>query len=244
MATQKFWVRIACQWVNPPFKFLNPALQCMPYRYGTASYNFCSLQVTHRIDLPSVILQLWLFLITHTVNTSAFYSFGVSAGDTQFQQLDGASSGPINLPVPIPFFGSPERTLYVSPQLVLRIQTCHTYCIFSFNDPGPQVNTNGVLSFRDGFTAFTSQRFPLSNGRSLIAPFWDDVDIRTSEGGFGNIFYRLTFNTTLLERTRDQLQELFPSTGSFTPTQLVIATWDRVAEFGQRGPQVSMCMHE
>ena len=93
----------------------------MPCIYGTASYNFCSLQVMHRIDLPSVILQLWLFLITHTVNTSAFYSFGVSAGDTRFRQLDDASSGPINLTVPIPFFGSLERTLYVSQLLVLRI---------------------------------------------------------------------------------------------------------------------------
>ena len=34
---------------------------CMPCIYGTASYNFCLLQVMHRIDLPSVI-----FLITHT----------------------------------------------------------------------------------------------------------------------------------------------------------------------------------
>ena len=117
-------------------------------------------------------------------------------------------------------------------------------CIFSFNDPGPQVNTNGVLSFRTPFTEFTSQRFPLSNARSLIAPFWDDVDIRTSANRFGDIFYRLTFNTTLLERARDQLRELFPSTDSFAPTQLVIATWDRVAEFGQSGPQVSTCMHE
>ena len=75
----------------------------------------------YRIGLPSVILQLWLFLITHTVNSSAFYSFGVSVGDTRFQQLDDASSGPINLTVPIPFFGSLERTLYVSPRLVLRI---------------------------------------------------------------------------------------------------------------------------
>ena len=92
---------------------------CIPYRYGTASYDFCSLQVTHKIDLPSVILQLWLFLITHTVNTSAFYSFGVSAGDTQLPQEDDSSSAPINLTVPIPFFGRLERTLYVSPQLVL-----------------------------------------------------------------------------------------------------------------------------
>ena len=111
----------------------------------------------------------------------------------------------------------------------------YTYCIFSFNDPGPQVNPNGVLSFRRPFIWITIRRFPLIAGRSLIAPFWDDVDIRR----FGNIYYRLTFNTTLLERARDQLQELFPPAGNFTPAQLFIATWDRVAEFGQNGSQVS-----
>ena len=46
---------------------------------------------------------------------------------------------------------------------------------------------------------------------------------------FGNIYYRQTSNATLLRRARDQLQELFPSSGNFTPTTLFIATWDRVA---------------
>ena len=69
--------------------------------------------------------------------------------------------------------------------------------------------------------------FPLSANISLIAPFWGDVDITR----FGNIFYRETSNTTLLQRAQDQLQGLFPSSGNFTPTTLFIATWDRVAEF-------------
>ena len=69
--------------------------------------------------------------------------------------------------------------------------------------------------------------FP-STGLALIAPFWNDVDIRR----FGNIYYRETSNVTLLQRARDQLQELFPSSGNFTPTTLFIATWDKVAEYG------------
>ena len=107
--------------------------------------------------------------------------------------------------------------------------------IFSFNYPDTQVNPNGVLSFRRPFTWITIRSFPLLAARTLIAPFWDDVDITR----FGNIYYRLTSNTTLLERARDQLQELFPPAGNFTPTQLFIATWDRVAEFNQSGSQVS-----
>ena len=111
------------------------------------------------------------------------------------------------------------------------------FTVLFFN--GPQVNTNGILSFRARFTRYTPEGFPLTGNSSLIAPFWDDVDTRR----FGNIYYRLSFNATLLQRARDQLQELFPSTGNFTPTQLFIATWDRVAEFGQNGSQVSVHMH-
>ena len=77
---------------------------------------------------------------------------------------------------------------------------------------------------------------------SRIAPFLDDVDIRR----FGRVFYRETSNATLLQRARDQLQELFPSSGNFTPTTLFIATWDRVAQYGG-GPQVCSyicnCLH-
>ena len=100
-----------------------------------------------------------------------------------------------------------------------------------------QVNTNGIISFRLRFIDFIPRRFPLNNFIPLIAPFWDDVDIRR----FGSIFYRETSNVTLLQRARDLLQELFPSSGNFTPTTLFIATWDRVAEFGGQS-QVSAYM--
>ena len=99
-----------------------------------------------------------------------------------------------------------------------------------------KVNTNGHLTFRSGFLAWTPQRFPFF-GSPLIAPFWDDVDIRQ----FGTIFYRQTSSPTLLQRARNEIQELFPSSGNFSPTRLVIATWDRVAGFGL-GSQVCAYM--
>ena len=68
--------------------------------------------------------------------------------------------------------------------------------------------------------------FPIT-GSLLIAPFWDDVDIRS----FGNIYYRQTSNATLLRRARDQLQESLPSSGNFIPSILFIATWDTVPGF-------------
>ena len=108
--------------------------------------------------------------------------------------------------------------------------------ITSFNDSGSQVNSNGILSFRSEYLQYSPQLFPFT-GLPVIAPFWDDIDITR----FGSISYRQTNDTTLLQRARDQLQELFPSSGNFTPTTLFIATWDRVAQFGGRS-QVFACM--
>ena len=114
------------------------------------------------------------------------------------------------------------------------IDNNNSYWIASFDVFGSQVNTNGIISFQRPFTDYIPRRFPLNNNIPLIAPFWDDVDIRR----FGNIFYRQTSNVTLLQTARDQLQNLFPSSDNFTPTTLFIATWDRVAQFGG-GSQVS-----
>ena len=108
-----------------------------------------------------------------------------------------------------------------------------SYWIASFNGSVLQVNRNGVLSFQTQFFELRPQSFPLNDFIPLIAPFWYDVDI-------GNIFYRQTSNASLLQRARDELQELFPSSGNFTPTTLFIATWDRVAE---SGGESQVCIH-
>ena len=97
----------------------------------------------------------------------------------------------------------------------------------SFHPSGPQVNTNGILSFRFPFTEFTPHMFPCPDNVPLIAPFWDNVDIER----FGNISYRETSDCALLQKAQSQLQELFPSSGDFNPTTLFIATWDQVAVF-------------
>ena len=102
------------------------------------------------------------------------------------------------------------------------------YCFL--NDFGSQINTNGVLSFQSLFiqSGYVPQGFSLSDvNDALIVPFWDNLGI----GRSGSVFYRVTSNATLLERARDDLQELFPSSGNFTPTTLFIVTWDRVAGY-------------
>ena len=114
------------------------------------------------------------------------------------------------------------------------LSTANIYAtiVTAFHPSGPQVNTNGILSFQFPLTEFTPHVFNVP----LIAPFWDNVDIER----FGNISYRETTDNTLLQKAHAQLQEFFPSSGSFAPTTLFIATWDQVAAF-EGGSQVSVC---
>ena len=94
------------------------------------------------------------------------------------------------------------------------------------------MSTNGLLSFRNQFVDFSRRSFDsqsIPNNIPIIAPFWDDVNIRR----FGNIFYRqsndnasLDFATYLINYHRDN------ATFNFQPTNVFIATWARVAMFG------------
>ena len=55
----------------------------------------------------------------------------------------------------------------------------------------------------------------------MIAPFWDDVLIPAE------VYYRFAADPSLLEEVGGNISDAFNT--SFTPTQLFIATWNRVA---------------
>ena len=94
------------------------------------------------------------------------------------------------------------------------------------------MNEYGVLSFRKRFYNFRPVPFPLSTNDILIAPFW--ADIYRFSGG--NIYYRLTKDESLVNQTAQDIREAFED--DFIPTSLVIATWDKVQEFGSFGGEV------
>lgn len=87
------------------------------------------------------------------------------------------------------------------------------------------MNSNGILSFRTGFTDFNPVNFPLSSNRDdiLIAPFWDDVNINVA----GDIFYRFTTNQSLLDEVGGNISKAFEVV--FKPVMLFVATWNEVA---------------
>ena len=95
-----------------------------------------------------------------------------------------------------------------------------------------QVNSNGVLSFDAPFTNCCPPRdFPLVSP-SLIAPLWLDFDLTgTSESG---IYYRQTEDPTYLKLIHILLNNIENAGGlmEFFPTNLFIATWDKVPEYG------------
>ena len=118
--------------------------------------------------------------------------------------------------------------------MVEQLVRVYLYAAFSL-----QVNANGVISFRRVFFQHWTSPFPLDSDDILIAPFWDDIDIRDS----GQIFYRFSNDLILLSRFQSDIND-----GSgFSPVSLFIATWDRVAayngdEVGDRFQFTSECM--
>lgn len=88
-------------------------------------------------------------LLTNLGGSSGFGELAMSPND------DG-SSGLLNLPFTLDFFGQQFNNFFV--------------------------NNNGNITFRNRLSSFTPNPFPVS-GQPMIAPYWADVDTRN---GFGN----------------------------------------------------------
>ena len=97
------------------------------------------------------------------------------------------------------------------------------------------MNNNGLVSFEGSVRQFTSDPFPLGDGRMIIAPYWADNNIVRS----GRIWRRESSDSNLLARAGRQIRSAFPSQMSFTPTWLYIATWEEVPYFGGPSDVVS-----
>ena len=105
------------------------------------------------------------------------------------------------------------------------------------------MNTNGVISFTTPVCKFIPQAFPLEGSLQLIAPYWADVDIRSSRSG--NVWYRETSDPELIARARSDIMRdplLFREVdfSTFLPTSIFIATWDRVGYYNQSSDKVSI----
>ena len=92
------------------------------------------------------------------------------------------------------------------------------------------MNTNGVVSFGQPYTSASSggsDFVSVSPTPPIIAPFWDDINIR--DGGM--IYYRQEFSSSIADIVAQDLSARYPEVGSFYPSLVFVATWDRVAAF-------------
>ena len=91
-----------------------------------------------------------------------------------------------------------------------------------------QINDNGVISFARNFAHSyrTPRSLPL-HGTAFIAPYWADVD--TTEAG--EIFYRESYDPSLLTRASKEIQMALSLNGSIEIKHLLIVTWNAVGYY-------------
>ena len=99
-----------------------------------------------------------------------------------------------------------------------------------------QISVNGAIFFGQSNTDYVrNQLFPLDGGRRFVAPFWADVDTSAS----GNVWYRVSTLQAVLNRASMQIRAAFPfEQPVFTPTELVIVTWEDVGYFDSKSDKV------
>ncbi|XP_035660312.1 protein mesh-like [Branchiostoma floridae] len=137
-------------------------------------------------------------------SNSLLYPFGQAEGDTLNGRNDDGGSPRISISFSLPYFDRLHDSLWV--------------------------NTNGVISFLGQIRQFTPDSFPLGDGRRLITPFWGDVDTRNG----GDVMYRETTDTSILERATSDITSAFPDQPNFRASWVFVATWHEVAYYGSR----------
>ena len=85
------------------------------------------------------------------------------------------------------------------------------------------------------YNPYSSSPLPI-NGRSFIAAYWGDVDLR----GIGEVYYRQTASPILLARANNEIQRAFINHQNVTISNLFIATWDTVGYFPNRTDRVRL----
>ena len=182
----------------------------------------------------------------------------------ELPESDDGTTGPITIPTPgFPFWDSVQTQLYVcniiffySYPLCLCVYVCvsagmdcslhriftPTRCVCVCVCCVRQIGTNGLLSFGTGYNSFFNQQFPGSatiSSRYLVAPFWDDVDIR---GGNGDITYKILQSGSEINLVNNFVRNQTNFT-SFEGTWMIVVFWDRVHPFSFGNSDSEVTVH-
>merc|ERR1712184_34778 len=135
-------------------------------------------------------------------NAGIFLPFGAANGDTIGARRDDTAEGPITLRNDVPYFGSTYNNVFFS--------------------------SNGVISFNQGVSSFTSQAFPIS-GRTMFSPFWSDFNTAIE----GTWSYRQLRPGSDLAQASAIVNYELSDYDDFVGTDGVVVTYSGVAMFGR-----------
>ena len=89
------------------------------------------------------------------------------------------------------------------------------------------ISTNGIIFFGEGSREYIPSPYPLVGTRS-VAAYWVDSDPRRG----GNIFYRETFDQSILNEISSKVQQSFVQYGSFRSIWALLITFNDVPRYG------------
>ena len=90
-----------------------------------------------------------------------------------------------------------------------------------------QVNTHGILSFRENYIDFSPDPFEDTTA-VVVAPYWADTDISTG----GSTSFRLTTVVEDYLNLQEIIRVAFTDSSNFEMRQLFVATYDQVPANG------------
>ena len=95
------------------------------------------------------------------------------------------------------------------------------------------MNNNGNLSPGEFFSEFLPQMFPLDSS-TIIAVFWADSDTRPD--GSGEVWYRASTTTTLVQKAKSDIKKAYPSVSDVE--YIFIATWNSIGYYNSKTNKV------
>jgi hypothetical protein len=182
---------------------LNPVLQFTLAELDPSTVYTCTISASTTGGVGPESLPIQTTTADFAITDDIYFPFielGVVYGVDQVfaEESDDETTGPIPIEPPFPFGSSSQSQFYVG--------------------------TNGLLSFDSPYNSFSNQQFPGSvSSLYLVAPFWDDVDIR---GGNGEISYEIHQSGYYLEEVNEFLQRKRPS--DFTGTWMAVIYYDAI----------------
>nr|XP_046238840.1 LOW QUALITY PROTEIN: nidogen-2 [Scatophagus argus] len=142
--------------------------------------------------------------VVTAIQRADLFPYGTLSGDLILAEGDDETSRVLSLPKPLYFYDSLFSQLYVA--------------------------TNGIISAQDlpMEKQYVDDGFPTDF--PVVAPFLADID---TSRGHGQIYYRVTETPSVLNRVAQEVHRGFPD-AKFTPTHVVVATWENVAAYEEQ----------